>query len=544
MSPSEFARRGRIAIGGVLGLLAIGFLLLRATDRAEESPALISERSQISAATTGTSAAEAPLVSTSSGERAGVVQEEVATSGVLHSDSGGPLAGASIQVFECSLEEVRNSGRRPELSLRTGPQGEFQFKAAARVTTISVEAPGHQDLLIEAPRGLLGKVLMKSHHRLVRVSGRVLGQDGPFTNFELRATNGSLNRAPLIPWTTYGGAGGRFELDLSLDTRSGETFVLIARAHGHAEARIQRSYRDTEPVELFLEPGTSIWGTVFGDHAEPIAGAGIEFAVDSYNDFPTIQSDAAGHFSFTLGLEEKVKSIWVFAPGYSSQLLRASSLPRHLEGLEINLSRGRTVTGMVLTSTGVPVEGAVVRLSWFGDPNGRVELDRLWTKKSTTDLSGEFSIASVPGELIQAAVVEQRNGAESNLCKPVSVDLRDAVAPPVLFTVGGNCRLTGTIQIDFMPSSVLWLELREEVAGQPDVVHSMDKVTVGDTFDLLGPIWTGSSVPLKLRIALNEEAYVERVVVLDAKRTAHAPIRFEPKDMVEFDRLGRRFEVR
>ncbi len=153
----------------------------------------------------------------------------------------------------------------------------------------------------------------------------------------------------------------------------------------------------SEPITIVLAPSSQVSGTVLAG-GSPVADAVVVAAVDDGSPllgrrFYTV-SDAEGHFLLQ-DLEPGKLALSASAEGYAESRQISLVLPagKRRDNLEIHLEAGGTVSGTVSSSTGTPLEGAVVEAfaetTGFGDSaSGR--------RTAASDTAGRFRISGLP----------------------------------------------------------------------------------------------------------------------------------------------------
>ncbi len=146
--------------------------------------------------------------------------------------------------------------------------------------------------------------------------------------------------------------------------------------------------------DLQLEPGYTIKGKVLDSENQAVAGA--EVRLSGYMIFPKrFFSDGEGRF-FIEGASEKIISLTVRKKGYAP--VKVGPGPE----VQVILDSGGFLTGMVVDSSGSPLEGAIVFVESEAGSSGDVE----------TDENGRFRLEDLPQVLRQ--VHARKEGYASN----------------------------------------------------------------------------------------------------------------------------------
>jgi protocatechuate 3,4-dioxygenase beta subunit len=163
--------------------------------------------------------------------------------------------------------------------------------------------------------------------------------------------------------------GGWFLVE---DLSRGEKLELGFERTGYVSTRSKGiELPRSEPVEVVLEPASTVSGIVLSEEGDPIAGAAIDLArretvelggnVMIMMTMESDTSDAEGRFRFT---EQRPGSIALtaVASGYQERKLDNVEVPqgRDLEGLELTLPSGAIVVGRVFGPDERPLIGARV----------------------------------------------------------------------------------------------------------------------------------------------------------------------------------------
>jgi protocatechuate 3,4-dioxygenase beta subunit len=276
----------------------------------------------------------------------------------------------------------------------TGPDGSFTLtgltpgdvRANVRKETEFIQemrtftAPA-RDVVIEIPTG-------------TTVSGRVIDKESrkPLASFQAgistsRSGGGMVMMAP-PQLRTFTNDDGTFTLD---NVPLGGV-NLIANAPGYAQARLNVTLEEGKPlrgVELELDPGTKLVGKVTGPDGAALSGASVRVApfgsggmVMPGNTKQTV-SDASGEYVLE-ALEPTDTNIEFSHPKYVGTRKEITVKGREVH-LDVQLSAGQRVSGVVVTEAGAPVpEAEVEAMAGAGtfrtarsDANGQFTFDSL-----------------------------------------------------------------------------------------------------------------------------------------------------------------------
>ncbi len=166
--------------------------------------------------------------------------------------------------------------------------------------------------------------------------------------------------------------------------------------------------------EFTLVPGAEILGVVVDPDQEPVEGALVRFDEDDTE--RTATTDAAGGFTLT-GLPHEQVDLTVEAEGYPLFAFRGAR-PATGEPILIQLARGASLSGRVLTAAGSAAVGARVHL----EPEIRTRMrGRIFSSEDTrsrTDGDGRFVFEHLfPGTW----TVEASAGAEAARTDPLEL---------------------------------------------------------------------------------------------------------------------------
>ncbi|HHN75021.1 MAG TPA: carboxypeptidase regulatory-like domain-containing protein, partial [Acidobacteria bacterium] len=166
------------------------------------------------------------------------------------------------------------------------------------------------------------------------------------------------------------GADGYFRID-DLDRQA--TVDLSVSRSGYAATTVRGiEVARGEPLEVTLEPSSTLEGRVVGTDGEGIAGAEVELTrtvtmrmggnAMMMKSVINATGDADGRFVFE-ELEPGKVSLAAWAPGYEKSSLNDIEVPRgeDVRGIEIPIEEGAVITGRVLLADSRPAIGARVR---------------------------------------------------------------------------------------------------------------------------------------------------------------------------------------
>jgi protocatechuate 3,4-dioxygenase beta subunit len=337
-----------------------------------------------------------------------------------------PVSGAEVVLRPAQSGDLRRQMRRAfersplEYEAVTGADGRFELRdLPAGTYELTARGKGHAPLSVPGlaiPAGAgstdLGTLLLAPGVPLEGYAADPAGK--PVAGVEIYAL-----QPDVFPMSTFlrpdatpaavTGADGFFRIE---DRRAGETIHLLAARDGYAPAEAPGVRVPSEPpVRLVLKPASTVEGKTVGVDGEPIAGAMIfAFPTDSMplggrrlaggNSGP-VTSDEEGSFRIE-NVPPGLFELRAMAPG--RQQARLGNLEVRpgevLQGLEIVLAPGATITGRVLSASGQPARQAEVRLQ-----------DDQTFVGTITDGEGRYSLEGVPPG--RRAVLAEQGGRQA-----------------------------------------------------------------------------------------------------------------------------------
>ena len=190
-----------------------------------------------------------------------------------------------------------------------------------------------------------------------------------------------------------------------------------------------------EPVELYLFPGSGVYGRLLDEKGKPVEGALVsaesEDRMRMHGPSTAQRSDADGRFAF-LGLEPGGYRLFArhedFAPAFHDLELSKES-----DGeVELVLTAGVTVTGRLVDENDEPVAGKV---SLRGLDGGSVSSILRSRMTAETDAEGFFSLASVPPGA-HTILAEARGYGSENIEAVVSGKTREEDLGDIVLETG------------------------------------------------------------------------------------------------------------
>lgn len=280
-----------------------------------------------------------------------------------------------------TVDDYDRNWPRYTMELRTDKDGSFEFAGVPSGFTLVIEI-FHQFYDPLSDRVLLGtdQDFEREYLLLKRTSlfGKVIDDvtDKPMANVTVKATEGGI---PLQVIDTFGGSGADI-YECVTDAEGNYRFDNIARGdqHLHVEVPGYALYAEsftatqTEPMEklIRLRKGATISGRVINAANQPVPGALVLwrypeaelFAGISAGEENAVATAADGTFQVLDAPVGRSFNLIVSHPDYmkgrnDSVVLEAGE---SLTDLEILLSRGGAISGVVQTSSREPIPGATI----------------------------------------------------------------------------------------------------------------------------------------------------------------------------------------
>jgi hypothetical protein len=320
--------------------------------------------------------------------------------GLVVSSSGAPVPGASVSI------ESRNPADLP-LHVQSGANGQFVATALA---------PGLYSLMARIDGLVSDRLRGVAVQPGEETSGiRLVLADGGFLDVTVRdlATGSALDSCVV--------QFGESSLACDHDGRvslgplpAGDASVRVsAPGYQAQDAVVTLTRRAHTSAELLLTRGATVSGTVVDPNHQPVPGArvrSVHYSLQSPKPLETeAVSDDKGHFSMD-GVSSGRLSVHATASGFAEGQTREFPVgpgEKH-DGLEVQLSLGGTIVGMVVGANGAPVSGARVLAT-------RVQ-DHSQAGSDSTGLDGAFRIAGLStGQYTLDAETNDGHGTVSNV---------------------------------------------------------------------------------------------------------------------------------
>jgi protocatechuate 3,4-dioxygenase beta subunit len=173
---------------------------------------------------------------------------------------------------------------------------------------------------------------------------------------------------------------------------SKSSYVVSASAPGYGRITKMNAVPG-EAVELYLFPGSGVYGRLLDEKGDPVEGALVS-AEGGDRSFPRSaqRSDAEGRFAF-LGLEPGGCRLFVRHEDFAPAAREVEVTKDSDTEVELVLTAGVTVTGRLINENDEPVPGKVSLRSLDGAGLSSILRSSMTV---STDAEGFFSLASVP----------------------------------------------------------------------------------------------------------------------------------------------------
>jgi protocatechuate 3,4-dioxygenase beta subunit len=405
-------------------------------------------------------------------------------------------------------------------------------------TTRSVTAP-ESDIVIEIPAG-------------GRITGRVVDKTTrkPVTTFEASIAPQRGGGMMMI-------AGGRGQRTFTSDDGSfvlenvpPGTIQMIVSSTGYAAARIPNltveSGKTLADLEVALDTGVRLYGKVTGPDG-PIAGTTVRIEQRGgpgqrmFGETATF-TDASGEYSLE-SLEPGEKTFVFSHESYPGQT-RTVNLSGRETRLDVELTAGQRVTGVVVTESGAPVADATVRASSAADTS--------FGRAAQTDGNGTFTFEGLTPA--NYSFTAQKSGYATATVR--DFDIRGGASPRIVLASGGiitgrvlglkesdraNARVmasgagafaespvdaNGNFRIEGAPIGTVrvWASTRGNFAMGKDSAWKSVEVSAG--------------APAQVDIEFNSDTVIRGRITRGGSPVAGAVIRFEPRSATAQTRSG------
>ena len=331
--------------------------------------------------------------------------------GSVTDSAGQPVAGADLSAQPRATQSIADMiAIRPQ-DATSADNGSFRMAGIVygHPYRLTIRAPGFAGSAINLPPYEPGATTGPVRIRLTKgrqARGSVVDMDGnPVAGAEVKLTwpeqkqsRFAIRKTDATEAVATNGQGafgiaavntGEYDLNVSHPEYVSPGDLPVEVPEGRGEVDLG---------EFTLVPGAEILGVVVDPDQEPVEGASIRFRSYSWarDQERTATTDADGNFRLA-GLPHEQVDLTVEAEGYAFSTLQGAR-PATGEPILIQLARGASLSGRVLTAAGTAAVGARVNLE--PDESTRMR-GRTWYSTNTrtrTDGDGRFSFGHVfPG---------------------------------------------------------------------------------------------------------------------------------------------------
>jgi large repetitive protein len=324
-----------------------------------------------------------------------------------------------------------------EASATTGPDGSFTLSglAAGPVMVMlrkedefiserrSLTAPG-RDVLVQLPGG-------------GRITGRVVDKatNKPLTQFQAgismsRGGGGFITMAP-PQLRDFNSDDGSF----TLENVPAGALTVVANAPGYASANLNVTVEEGKTlsdVELQLDAGVRLTGRVTGPNGSPLSEVRVSIQPSTGGAFamrgvePSSTTDANGEYTLE-ALQAGEEQVTFAHPKYVSTTKDVTLKGREAR-LDVQLSAGQRVTGVVVTESGAPVAEAYVEATTSGS-----------NETARTNAAGAFELEGLtPGRYRFSA-------RKPGIGEGVADDVEIGSGAPVRIVMSAGSTITGRV---------------------------------------------------------------------------------------------------
>ncbi|HEX6098282.1 MAG TPA: carboxypeptidase regulatory-like domain-containing protein [Thermoanaerobaculia bacterium] len=296
---------------------------------------------------------------------------------------GAGIAGVRLNVFTSGFNAAAVTGPDGSFTLSGLAPGSVRvmvWKADEFIQdTRSLTAPA-RDVTIDIPGG-------------GRVTGRVVDKSTgkPLTSFHAGI---SMSRSGMMAGPPQMREFSSEDGSFTLENVPAGALSLVASAHGYTSTRLNVTVEEGKTlsnVELPLDAGVRLTGRVTGPDGTALADVTVSIEPSPVRPFPmrgpesTSITDANGEYSLE-ALPPGEETIVFMHPAHVGSRKKVTLKGRETK-LDVQLTAGQRVTGLVVTAAGTPVPGAHVSAYGPGMSGGNTV---------ATDANGVFEMDALP----------------------------------------------------------------------------------------------------------------------------------------------------
>jgi protocatechuate 3,4-dioxygenase beta subunit len=311
-------------------------------------------------------------------------------SGAVLDEKGTPIEGAVVVLIPVRFRDEPVTGTSDAM-------GRFEVALESPGRSASKSAPGYVpfralDVEVGKPLSIVLRRGGDTIAGVVRDGETLEPLQGAVVETRIGVAGSRVSTAPRL---------GRVEAvsnergEFRLEGLERGTYSVSASAPGYGRTAAS-NVSPGEPVELYLFPGSGVYGRVLDEKGNPVEGALVstesEDRMRRSPSRPGERSDADGRFAF-LGLEPGRYRLFAghdeFAPAvHDLELARESDAE-----VEIVLTKGVTLSGRLIDENDEPVKGKLSLRALDGGAVPTFLKSRLTVE---TDAKGAFSLSSLP----------------------------------------------------------------------------------------------------------------------------------------------------
>jgi hypothetical protein len=268
---------------------------------------------------------------------------------------------------------------------------------------------------------------------------------------------------------------------------------------------------------------------VAADTGQPVRRAQVRLVLASPAQSKTVSSDGDGRFMFTglrageytlsatkAGYLDMVYGARVPGPGRAGMPIRLTAAASRVDGLDLRLTRGGSINGVITDEFGDPAMGTAVRVMRFvfsngvryATPSGQDITDDRGQYRVAGLMPGEYTVTAVPRDIVSQVAATQemmrdRFAQVVAAAKAAGDDAPAGVRPDAAALLNEPIEMRGYVPIHYPGTpdagtlGVVRVGLAEEVSGidiRLQVVH---------TANVTGTVsWAEGAVPASARVQL------------------------------------------
>ncbi|MFH0946929.1 MAG: carboxypeptidase-like regulatory domain-containing protein [Planctomycetota bacterium] len=307
-----------------------------------------------------------------------ILGQGMKVSGVVRAAKGGPIAGATVELYDAVASGFQKTGqKKPFHSVLTDASGQYEFtNISFNSMEVIASAEGYATVarsdanIFQAMGEQSDRTLDFVLRQATQLSGIVIdGRSKPIANAIVSAMQVGVknNRDGMSKGTVLTGEDGTF----LFDRIAAGTYILTCMAEGYTDMRESGVEAGTTGVTLLMDRKGSVSGVVYaGVAGKPMTQFSLRLLRYRPDGRPyglakaQVFNSSNGTFLYqgadpgSYVLEAQGRG---FAPTHSGPF-SVKGDGQTTEGVTIIMSKGGEIRGIVVSTSGEPVSGAVVRL--------------------------------------------------------------------------------------------------------------------------------------------------------------------------------------